>query len=194
MGNNKTIIPPGPREHCRQQKNARRQHIKQTLRRLRKSDDLFLDNSITHAEDKCTAIAKDNTSNTKHVAINSAHAQHDQPTIGLTQCGRNTACCLGSAFNWTIKKLNRIKHFSFAMQNEVHPFNATSTPSIMLTYDSGADGHYISKHDQLKAGRPILRPSTWQVGVPNGGTSNAKYVTRLPFCKLSAQSRQADTF
>jgi hypothetical protein len=64
----------------------------------------------------------------------------------------------------------------------------------MLTYNSGADGHYISKHDQCKAGLPILRPSTRQVGVANGGTSNAKYVTQLLFQKLSAQSRQADTF
>jgi hypothetical protein len=64
----------------------------------------------------------------------------------------------------------------------------------MLTYDSGANRHYISKHDQCKAGLPILRPSTWQVGVTNGGTRNAKYITQLPFGKLSARSRQADTF
>jgi hypothetical protein len=64
----------------------------------------------------------------------------------------------------------------------------------MLTYNSRANGHYISKHDLGKLGHPILRPSTWRVGVANGGTSNAKYVTQLPFWKLSAQSRQADTF
>jgi hypothetical protein len=64
----------------------------------------------------------------------------------------------------------------------------------MLTYDSGANGHYISEHDQHKVGLSILRPSTQQVGVANGGTSNAKYVTQLPFRKLSARSRQADTF
>jgi hypothetical protein len=51
----------------------------------------------------------------------------------------------------------------------------------MLTYDSGADGHYISEHDQHKVGLPILRPSTRQVGVANGDTSNTKYVTQLPF-------------
>jgi hypothetical protein len=56
----------------------------------------------------------------------------------------------------------------------------------MLTYYSVANGHYISKHDQRKAGLPILRPSTWQVGVANEGTSNAKNVTQLPFQKLSA--------
>ncbi len=58
----------------------------------------------------------------------------------------------------------------------------------MLTYNSGANGHYISEHDQCKAGLPILNPSTWQVRVANGGTSNAKYITQLPFW------RQADTF
>jgi hypothetical protein len=123
------------------------------------------------------------------VAISSAHAQRNQPAIGLTQCGHNTAYHLGSAFNQTIKKLNKNKHVSFAKQNKIHPFDATLTPSIMLTYNSGANGHHISKHEQRKAGLPILRPSTRQVGVANGGTSNAKYVTQLPFCKLSAQSR-----
>jgi hypothetical protein len=194
MDNNKTIMPPGPREHLRQRKIARHQHIKRTLQRLRESDDLFLDNSITQAEDERTAIAKNNTNNSKRVAIDSAHAQCNQPTIGLAQHGQNTAYHLGSAFNRTIKKLTKQKHVSFAKQNEVHLFNATSTPSIMLTYDSGANGHYISKHDQRKAGLPILRPSTRRVGVANGGISNAKYVTQLPFQKLSAQSRQADTF
>jgi hypothetical protein len=159
-----------------------------------KSDNLFLYNSITHTKDKCTAIAKSDTKNAKHVAINSAHAQCDQPTIGLAQRSGNTTYHLDSAFNRTITKLNRNKHVSFAKQNEVHLFDATTTPSIMLTYDFGANGHYISEHDQFKAGLPILRPSTQWVGVANGGTSNAKYVTQLPFCKLSAQLRQADTF
>jgi hypothetical protein len=64
----------------------------------------------------------------------------------------------------------------------------------MLTFDSGANGHYISKHDQRKAGLPTLRPSTQRVGVANRGTNNAKYVTQLPFQELSALLRQADTF
>jgi len=46
----KTIIPPDPREHRRQRKIALQQHIKQMLQRLRDSDDLFLNNSITLAE------------------------------------------------------------------------------------------------------------------------------------------------
>jgi hypothetical protein len=90
---------PQANKNRRQQKIAQCQHIKQTLQRLRESDDLFLDNSITHTEDKCTAIAKNNTNNSKYVAINSAHAQHHQPTIELAQRGQIMAYRLGSAFN-----------------------------------------------------------------------------------------------
>ena len=64
----------------------------------------------------------------------------------------------------------------------------------MVTYDSGADGHYLSEKDQRKAGCPISQPSTRTVGVPNSGTSKAKHVTQLPFHQLSAQAMQADTF
>jgi hypothetical protein len=112
INNNKITIPQGPRAHCRQQKIAQRKHIKQTLWRLHKSDNLFLDNSITQAEDQRTAIAKNDTNNAKRIAIDSAHAQRDQPTIWLAQCRQNTAYCLGSAFNRTIKKLNKNKKVS----------------------------------------------------------------------------------
>jgi hypothetical protein len=64
----------------------------------------------------------------------------------------------------------------------------------MLAYDSGVNRHYISKQNQCNAGLPILRPSTREVRVANGSTSNTKYVTQPPFQKLSAQLRQADTF
>jgi hypothetical protein len=47
MDDDRTIIPPSPQEHCRQGKIAWPQQIKQTLRRLHKSDHLFLNNSIT---------------------------------------------------------------------------------------------------------------------------------------------------
>jgi hypothetical protein len=190
----KTIIPPDPREHCRQLKIAQHQHIKQTLQRLRKSDDLFLNNSITHAKDERTIIAKGNTNNAKYVAIDSAHPQHNKLTIGIAQHGHKMAYCLGTAFNWTIKKLNKNKHKSVAKQNEVHQYDATVTTCIMLTYDSGANGHYISKQDQSKAGLSILQPSTQWVGVTNGGTSKAKCVTQLPFCKLPNQGMQMDAF
>jgi len=179
----KTILPPDPKEHRKQRKIARRQHIKQTFRRLRDSDNLFLDNSITLAEDERTSLAKDDETDKKRMAINAAHTKCRTTKIGLAQRGRNAAYSLGTAFNRTIKKINKRKHVSFATQ---HP--------VMVTYDSGADGHYISEKDRRDAGLPILRPSTRKVGVANGGTSTAKHVTRLPFKQLSAKAMQADTF
>jgi len=149
MDDNKTIIPPDLREHHRQCKIARRQHIKQTLRRLCNSDDLFLDDSITLAEDKRTSLVKADDSNRKLMAINDAHNKCGTTSIGFAQRGRNAAYSLGSAFNRTIKKINKNKHVSFVTHNSnEHP--------IMITYDSGADGHYISKKDCCKVGLLIL--------------------------------------
>jgi hypothetical protein len=146
LDNNKTIIPPDPREHRRQLKIAWQQHIKQTLWRLCDSNNLFLDNSITLAEDERTSLAKANDSNKKRMAINTAHTKHGTTNIGFAQHGRNAAYSLGSAFNQTIKKINKNKHVSFATHNKVHQYINSEQP-IMVTYNSGADRHYISKKD-----------------------------------------------
>jgi hypothetical protein len=143
---NKTIIPPDPREYHRQRKIAQQQHIKQTLRQLRDSNDLFLDGSITLAEDERTSLAKANDSNKKRMAINTAHIKRGTKCIGFAQRGRNAAYSLGSAFNRTIKKINKNKHVSFATHNKVHHYINNEQP-IMVTYHSGADGHYISEKD-----------------------------------------------
>jgi hypothetical protein len=129
------------------------------LRQLRNSDDLFLDNSITLAEDERTSLAKNDTSNKKRAAINTAHTKRGTPSIGFAQWGRNAAYNLGSTFNRTIEKINKNKHVRFTTSNKVNKYTYNDQP-IMITYDSGANGHYISKKDQRKAGLPILRPST----------------------------------
>ena len=64
---------------------------------------------------------------------------------------------------------------------------------VFVTYDSRADGNYISKEDRKKARIPTLRTSTKQVRVANGNTSLAKHVTNLPFPQLSEKVTQADT-
>ena len=79
------------------------------------------------------------------------------------------------------------------MTNSITKFN-TADIAAMITYESGADGHYISKADQKRAGLHILRPSQKSVGVANGGISKGKYVTKLPFKQLSSMAAQADTF
>ena len=66
--------------------------------------------------------------------------------------------------------------------------------AIMLTYDSGADGNYLSEEDRKKAGLPILRRSTKSVGVANAGTSRGKWETELPIPQLSKKPAKADYF
>jgi hypothetical protein len=180
-------------EHRRQCKIAWRQHIKQTLRLLSKSENLFLDNNITQAEDERTILAKGNQTNTQRRAIDSAHIKNNKPAIVLAQCGRNTVYSLGTTIGQTLKKISNNKHIRFAKNNKVHLFDKAETP-IMITYDSGADGHYISEKDCCKAGLPIIQKSTRRVGVANGGVSQAKFAMQLPFKALSAQATQADTF
>ncbi len=144
IDNYKTNLPPDPREYRRQCKIVRWQHIKQMLRCLRDSDNLFLDDSITRAEDERTSLAKANESNKKRMAINAAHSKRGTTSIGFAQRGRNAAYSLGSAFNRTIKKINKNKHVSFDTHNRVHQYSSNKK-SIMVTYNSGANGHYIRK-------------------------------------------------
>ena len=65
---------------------------------------------------------------------------------------------------------------------------------IMITYDSGADNHYVSEADRIKLKLSILWPSHKRVAVANGGTREGKYVTRLTFPQLSTKTAEVDTF
>ncbi len=181
------------RKHRRKCKIARRQHIKLTLRLQSKNENLFLDNSITQAEDEWAVLAKGNQTNLQCLAIDSAHVNSNKPAIGLTQRGRNTAYSLGMTISQTFKKISNNKHVRFAKHNKIHLFSNTETP-IMVTYDLGADCHYIGKKHCCKVGLPIIQKSTRRVGVANGGVSQEKFVTQLPFKDLSAKAKQADTF
>ena len=63
-----------------------------------------------------------------------------------------------------------------------------------VTNDSGADGHYISEHNRMVAGLPILRNSTRRMQVADGGTSTAINVTQPPFPQLSKKATNANAF
>ena len=66
--------------------------------------------------------------------------------------------------------------------------------TVHLTYNSGADGHYVREDNRKEACMPILRSSNKKVGVANGDTCKAKNVTQLPFPQLSKRATTADTF
>ncbi len=138
-------------EHHRHRKITRHQHIKRMLRLLSKSENLFLDNNITQAKDGWSILAKDNQTNTQCRAIDSACVKNNKPAIGLAQRGCNTAYSLGMTIGRTLKKISNNKHVRFAKNNKVHLFDNAETP-IMMMYDLGADGYYISKKDCRKAG------------------------------------------
>ena len=65
---------------------------------------------------------------------------------------------------------------------------------ISVIYDSGADGHNITKEDHKHAQLPILRRSSKKVNVANGETCKAKFTTQLPLQSLSTSAWAADTF
>ncbi len=114
-----------------------------------------MDNNITQDEDEWTILAKGDQTNTQRRAIDSAHVKNNKPAIGLAQCGCNAAYSLGTTIGQTLKEISNNKHVRFAKNNKVHLFDKAETP-IMTTYDSGADGHYISEKDRRKAGLPII--------------------------------------
>ncbi len=90
-------------------------------------------------------MAKNNDSNAKRKAIDLAHVRQGKPSIGLAQCGCNLVYSMSSAFNRTIKKLNKTKqHVSFATHNTVRLCKDHEEP-LMITYNSGSDGNYLSK-------------------------------------------------
>jgi hypothetical protein len=99
---------------------------------------------------------------------------------------------VGSAFNRKLKSINKAKHIRFKLTNNIRTIKDPNV--VMITYDSGADGTYLSERNRMKAGPPILRQSSKRVMVANGDTVKAKHTTTLPFPQLSARARQADTF
>jgi hypothetical protein len=82
------------------------------------------------------------------------------------QQGRNMIHSVGSAFNCTLKSINKAKHVRFKLTNNIRTIKDPNV--VMITYDSGADGTYLSERDRVKAGLPILRQSSKKVRVANG--------------------------
>ena len=93
---------------------------------------------------------------------------------------------IGSALNQTVKRATGTKQVQFSRE--------TPDDNISVIYDSGADGHYITKEDCKQATLPILRKLSKKVNVANGKTCKAKFITQLPFQTRSTTARTADTF
>jgi len=82
---------------------------------------------------------------------------------------------------------------TFASQAQIRQFHSEQQ-ALMVTYDSGADGHFISKRDRAQAKLPILRKSTKRVDVANGGISRGHHVTALSIPGIPTTDTEADMF
>ena len=171
-----------------------RRHVRHTLRILAQQESAFLDKSIARAEQERTDIAKKDINSPVQRAIKQGH-QIKRNQVDWIQHSRNTGAQIMSSLRRATKNVfqpNK-KKVRFASKRTVRIFQDKDI-AAMITYDSGADGHYISEHDRHNAGLPILKPSSKRVAVANGEVSHAKNVTALPFKGLSPSANQADTF
>eukprot|EP00804_Cyclotella_cryptica_P009066 CCRYP_003160-RA/>CCRYP_003160-RA protein AED:0.47 eAED:0.47 QI:0/-1/0/1/-1/1/1/0/151 len=92
-----------------------------------------------------------------------------------------------------MNNLSTDRHVRFASHTQIRHYDLQATTPL-ITFDFGADGHYLNETDRHTAGLPILRPSSRQVGVANGSTSKARYTSRLPCPQLSPNAALADLF
>ena len=113
--------------------------------------------------------------------------------MSILQNGRNAGYALATAIRRTYQRTHQANHVHFKDNAKIKYYEPYDDMPL-ITYDSGADGHYITEQDRIDAQLPILRKSSKRVGVANGGTSKAEHVTQLPFKSLSTKAKLADTF
>ena len=84
---------------------------------------------------------------------------HDQtnakPTASITQLAQNTTYGIRTAFKRAATQL--LTHKKQVTFGETHNNNKVENANtVHLTYNSGADGHYVSEDDRKEACMPIL--------------------------------------
>ena len=159
-------------------------------------DEGIVDLYITKAKDERTAIAKQDFKDARRIAIDAAHASNHQAKAKpeLLQQSKNIGYALATTVRKLVCKLtHNNQQVRFKYKLTVARFHKKEEP-IIITYGSGADNHYMSEAYRIRLELPILRSLHKHVAVANGGTSEGKYVTRLPFPQLSTVTAEADTF
>ena len=128
-------------------KAARRRKAKWTKQLQRLCDDNFFDTQITRAEDECTDMAKAHQVDPRRRAVDQAHhRRRDAPSF--VQHGVNAGYRIGTAFRRAIQRLKtNERRVRFAPLPKVATFSSSENATL-VTYDSGADGHYLSEIDR----------------------------------------------
>ena len=101
-------------------------------------------------------MVKADKTEVRRKTIDKAHDQSNtKPTASITQLAQNTTYGICTAFKRAATRiLTNKKQVTFG---ETHNNNKVEhANTVHLTYDSGADGHYVSEDDRKEACMPIL--------------------------------------
>ena len=116
-----------------------------------------------------------------HVSINrtlsSSKTSYPNPILRKSI---NSGLALTTSLRQAWHSLCANHHVHFTSTPRVRYYDSNST-SPMITFDSGADGHYLSEAARISACLPILKPSNKQVSVTNVGTIKALHVAAFLF-------------
>ena len=185
--NNSTSLPK-PNDSVFKAKAAARHESKTAAYIAAMNDDGIIDQYINLAEDERTSIAKNKGRNIQHSDKKTSRPTTWEKGLGLVSTVATAACRLFKQIKQQSKQRVR---FSSSVDTQEYDESAMTAE---VTYDSGADGNYMSEEDRARLGLPILRESTKRVKSANGGASKGKHVTALPFFQLSREAAEADTF
>eukprot|EP00804_Cyclotella_cryptica_P017383 CCRYP_020246-RA/>CCRYP_020246-RA protein AED:0.61 eAED:0.61 QI:0/0/0/0.5/1/1/2/0/312 len=152
--------PPVPIPSTFKLKAIRRIQARRLKSAQAAADHTLIDQHITWAEDERTAAGKADLLRPCRRSIDYAHTRTRKPKATLLQATKNAGYALAANLRQSLLTcLPSAKHVTFQTQAHVRHFNPDNN-SPMITYDSGANGHYLSEADRLSTGLPILRPST----------------------------------
>jgi hypothetical protein len=129
---------PSKFKHKAQRKALERQACR--LRLLNEAT--LLDRHISWAEDERTANAKADTTSKQQRAIDTAHTMHPRKHHQLSH-GQALATTIRRALN----NLSTTRHVRFAAHPQIRHFDSQATTPL-ITFDSGADSHYLSETDR----------------------------------------------
>ena len=146
------------------------------------------DNNITNryikkAEDERKVRAKNDIKNERRFTIDASHAatiKHRSKHDLIQQVNNVEYTISKTAHRLVHKSKHNNQQVRFSSKPTVARFHK-KYDAIIITYDSWADHHCMSKSDRIRLGLPILQAPKKLVGVANNGTSRGKHVTSLPF-------------
>ena len=173
---------------------AAKQLAKQQKAYEEANEDALIENYVTKEEDEITATAKKNNAKLKLFIQVLQKTQQNKPS--LIQKGRNASYNFSTTLGKALSSLLQPdkKRVQFAKETSTRMFDKQDESIVLMTYDSGADGHYMSEKDRKQLHLPILKQSTKRVGVANGDVVQGKYKTTLPLPQLSTKATTADSF